>query len=106
MKDKQQANRYDKIFKENLEAVTLGLVEKVLRIEVAHYQKMPLELQVTLERKPGQLLKITDRKEHTFLLHLEFQLADEAAMIYRMLEYIRENETVHKKKRSGTFLAI
>jgi len=87
MKDKQQANRYDKIFKENLEAVTLGLVERVLRIEVAQYDKLPLELQVTLERKPDQLLKVTDRQGHTFLLHLEFQLADEAGMVYRMLEY-------------------
>ena len=67
--------------------MTLGLVEKVLRIEVAQYDKLPLELQVTLERKPDQLLKITDKASHTFLLHLEFQLADEAGMIYRMLEY-------------------
>jgi len=87
MKDKQESNRYDKIFKENLESVTMALVEKVLRIAVAHYEKMPLELQRTLERKPDQLLKITDKQNNTFLLHLEFQLADEAGMADRMLEY-------------------
>jgi hypothetical protein len=87
MKARQEANRYDKIFKENLEAVTLALVEKVLGIAVASYQKLPLELQRTLERKPDQLLKITDQQGHTFLLHLEFQLADEADMVERMLEY-------------------
>lgn len=71
MKAKQEANRYDKIFKENLEAVTLALVEKVLGIAVASYQKLPLELQRTLERKPDQLLRITDQQGQTFLLHLE-----------------------------------
>lgn len=87
MKAKQEANRYDKIFKENLESVTLALIEKVLNISVASHEKMPVELQRTLERKPDQLLKITDRQGHTFLLHLEFQLADEATMASRMLEY-------------------
>lgn len=87
MKAKNEANRYDKIFKENLESVTLALVEKVLNIAVASHEKMPVELQRTLERKPDQLLKITDRQGNTFLLHLEFQLADEAAMAGRMLEY-------------------
>ncbi len=87
MKPKQEANQYDKIFKENLESVTMALVEKVLRIQVAHYEKMPLELQRTLERKPDQLLKVTDKEGHTFLLQLEFQLVDETAMVERMLEY-------------------
>jgi len=59
----------------------------VLRIQVARYEKMPLELQRTLERKPDQLLKITDTQGDTFLLHLEFQLADEPDMVNRMLEY-------------------
>jgi len=71
MKARQEANRYDKIFKENLDSVTLGLVEKVLGIAVATYEKMPTELQRTLERKPDQLLKITDQQDHTFLLQLE-----------------------------------
>jgi len=84
---KSEANRYDKIFKENLESVTLALVEKVLHIAVASYEKLPLELQRTLKRKPDQLLRITDKQGHTFLLHLEFQLADEADMVERMLEY-------------------
>jgi len=83
----KESNQYDKIFKENIEAVTLALVEKVLGIAIAHYKKLPLELQRTIERKPDQLLKITDTKGDTFLLQLEFQLADEVGMISRMLEY-------------------
>ncbi|MDJ1505397.1 hypothetical protein [Xanthocytophaga agilis] len=87
MSNKKEGNQYDKIFKENLESVTLALIEKVLQIQVASYEKMPLELQRTLERKPDQLLKITDKQGNTFLLQLEFQLADEERMVDRMLEY-------------------
>ncbi|MDJ1479141.1 hypothetical protein QNI16_01520 [Cytophagaceae bacterium YF14B1] len=87
MSTKKEGNQYDKIFKENLESVTLALIEKVLHIQVASYEKMPQELQRTLERKPDQLLKITDKQGDTFLLQLEFQLADEDKMVDRMLEY-------------------
>ncbi|MDJ1482693.1 hypothetical protein QNI19_08140 [Cytophagaceae bacterium DM2B3-1] len=87
MNNKKEANRYDKIFKENLEAVTLSMIEKVLQIDVANYEKIPLDLQRTLERKPDQLLKITDTQGDTFLLQLEFQLVDEARMVDRMFEY-------------------
>ncbi|MDJ1466481.1 hypothetical protein [Xanthocytophaga flava] len=87
MSTKKEGNQYDKIFKENLESVTLALIEKVLHIQVASYEKMPQELQRTLERKPDQLLKITDKQGNTFLLQLEFQLADEDKMVDRMLEY-------------------
>ncbi|MDJ1492477.1 hypothetical protein QNI19_06015 [Cytophagaceae bacterium DM2B3-1] len=87
MSTKKEGNQYDKIFKENLESVTLALIEKVLHIQVASYEKMPQEVQRTLERKPDQLLKITDKQGDTFLLQLEFQLADEDKMVDRMLEY-------------------
>ncbi|MDJ1496746.1 hypothetical protein QNI19_27680 [Cytophagaceae bacterium DM2B3-1] len=87
MSNKKEGNQYDKIFKENLESVTLALIEKVLHIQVASYEKFPQELQRTVERKPDQLLKITDKQGYTFLLQLEFQLADEHDMVKRMLEY-------------------
>ncbi|MDJ1471902.1 hypothetical protein [Xanthocytophaga flava] len=87
MSNKKEGNQYDKIFKENLESVTLALIEKVLQIQIASYERLPQELQRTLERKPDQLLKITDKQGNTFLLQLEFQLADEERMVDRMLEY-------------------
>jgi hypothetical protein len=83
----KESNRYDKIFKENIEAVTMVLVEKVLDIQVRTSERLPDDLPVTLERKPDQLLKITDRDNKTFILHLEFQVADEKEMAERMLEY-------------------
>jgi hypothetical protein len=82
----KESNRYDKIFKENIDAITMVLVEKVLGILVRDSERLPDELPVTLERKPDQLLKITDRNNETFILHLEFQVADEKEMVERMLE--------------------
>ncbi|MDJ1502763.1 hypothetical protein [Xanthocytophaga agilis] len=87
MSNKKEGNQYDKIFKENLESVTLALIEKVLQIQVVSYEKIKDDLQRTIERKPDQLLKITDQSGITFLLHLEFQLINEPRMVYRMLEY-------------------
>ncbi len=87
MKTKRESNWYDKIFKENLEAVTMALVEKVLHIQVAQAEKLQVDLPKTLERKPDQLLQITDTAGKTFILHLEFQVVDEPDMVYRMLEY-------------------
>ncbi|MDJ1472661.1 hypothetical protein [Xanthocytophaga flava] len=87
MSNKKEGNQYDKIFKENLESVTLVLIEKVLQIQVVSYEKIKDDLQRTIERKPDQLLKITDQNGSTFLLHLEFQLINEPRMVYRMLEY-------------------
>ncbi|MDJ1466491.1 hypothetical protein [Xanthocytophaga flava] len=87
MSTKKEGNQYDKIFKENLESVTLALIEKVLHIQVASYEKINADLQRTLERKPDQLLKVTNKAGKTFLLQLEFQLVNEKDMVYRMLEY-------------------
>ncbi len=87
MKSKHEANWYDKIFQENLEAVTMAIIEKVLGIQVAQVKKVDANLPKTIERKPDQLLHIVDTSGQIFILHLEFQVIDESDMVYRMLEY-------------------
>jgi predicted transposase YdaD len=39
------------------------------------------------ERKPDVLKKITDEQGGTYVLQIEFQVADESDMVYRMAEY-------------------
>jgi len=65
-----KTSQYDKIIKENLE-VTMPVII----------------IQYTKERKPDALKKVTDTKGDTYVLHLEFQIADEKEMVYRMVEY-------------------
>lgn len=81
---KKQANQYDKIFKENIEAVIPSLMQNVLSINAVLVEDLPNDIQHTKERKPDVLKKVTDQEGSVFILHIEFQVANEAEMIYRM----------------------
>ena len=83
----KQASQYDKILKENLEASIPGLIEKVLGIQSVISEELPDDLQHTKERKPDALKRITDQAGQTFILHLEFQVANEPKMVHRMHNY-------------------
>jgi hypothetical protein len=84
---KKQSSQYDKIIKENLEAVIPGLIKNLLGIIAIETEELPDDIQRTKERKPDALKKIKDSDGNTFVLHIEFQLRDEPEMIFRMLEY-------------------
>lgn len=86
-KDRKQANQYDKIFKENIEAVIPSLMQNVLGITAVLMEELPDDVQHTKERKPDVLKKVTDNQGNTFVLQIEFQVADEDEMVYRMAEY-------------------
>lgn len=45
-------NDYDKIFKENLEALLVSMASHLLNIDLAQTEELPDELQRTIERKP------------------------------------------------------
>ncbi|WP_080058139.1 RpnC/YadD family protein [Spirosoma aerolatum] len=80
-------SQYDKIVKENLEAAIPALIERLLDIHPIESVELPDDLQHTKERKPDALKRIRDHTGNTFVLHLEFQVADDPDMIYRMGDY-------------------
>lgn len=84
---KTQSSQYDKIFKENIEAVISNIMQNVLKITAVSMEELPDDIQHTKERKPDTLKKITDEKGSTFVLQIEFQVKDEPEMVYRMGEY-------------------
>lgn len=84
---RKQANQYDKIFKENIEAVIPSLMQNVLGITAVSLEELPDDIQHTKERKPDVLKKVTDNLGNTFVLQIEFQVADEPEMVYRMADY-------------------
>lgn len=86
-KRRHQSNQYDKILKENIEAVIPNLIQSVLGITAVLSEELPDDIQHTKERKPDVLKKITDLQGNTFVLQIEFQVADEPDMVYRMAEY-------------------
>jgi len=95
-KKKRQTSQYDKIFKENIEAVISSIMQNVLEITAVSMEELPDDIQHTKERKPDVLKKVTDSKGNTFVLQIEFQVKDEPEMVYRMGEYYLMLERKYK----------
>ena len=91
-----QAAQYDKIFKENIEAVISSIMENLLEITAISMEELPDDIQHTKERKPDLLKKVTDTKGDTFVLQIEFQVKNEPEMVYRMLDYYGMLERKYK----------
>jgi len=83
----RQVHQYDKILKENMEAILPGVMENLLNIHAVYSEELPDDVQHTKERKPDVLKKVTDKDGETFVLHIEFQVTDEPDMVFRMAEY-------------------
>jgi hypothetical protein len=84
---KQQGNQYDKILKENIQAIIPSLMQNILGIKAVSSIKLPDYVQHTKERKADVLEKITDINGNTFVLQIEFQVSDELEMAHRMADY-------------------
>lgn len=84
---KPQVNQYDKIFRENMEAVLPGIIKHLLKLNIVESEELPDDLQYTKERKPDLLKKVRDAANNTYVLHIEYQVKNEAGMVYRMAEY-------------------
>ena len=84
---KYKMGDYDKIIKENIEAILLALGNKLLGFEIKNPVELPEKLQTTIEREPDFLKKVSSEDGSEIILHLEFQTSDEAKMVYRMAEY-------------------
>ncbi len=84
---RNQASQYDKIIKENLEVTLPVIIRDLLGLDILFSEELPDEVQHTKERKPDTLKKVTDKDGNTYILQIEFQVADEKEMVYRMAEY-------------------
>ncbi len=82
------AQDYDKIIKENIEGLLPALIDRVLKLRISHMEKIPFDVQVTLERRPDFLLQVRDAESgEEYLLQVEFQSTNDNKMAARMLEY-------------------
>ena len=87
LKNNQQGNVYDKIFRENMEAALPGIIACLLNLDIINSIELPDDIQHTKERKPDLLKRVTDTKGKTFVLHVEYQAKSDPEMPYRMAEY-------------------
>ena len=94
--EQKQANKYDKIVKENMKSIWPVLMKDILNLDIAGSVAIPGDIQHTNERKPDVLAKITGQGNHTFVLHIEWQSKNDKNMAYRMAEYA---VMLHRKYR-------
>lgn len=78
---------YDKVIKENIEAILLALSKKLLGLAIKDPVNLTEKLQTTIEREVDFLKKVTLEDGSATILHLEFQTNDDPKMVYRMAEY-------------------
>ena len=78
---------YDRIIKENIEAIFLPILGKFLGLSIKSTFEIKDKIQSTIEREPDFLKRIIDQDDKEFILHVEFQTADDLEMVYRMAEY-------------------
>ena len=83
------AQDYDKIIKENIKGLLPALIERVLKLQIVHMEKIPFDVQVTLERRPDFLLQVQGAEsEAPYVLQIEFQSTNDDEMANRLLEYM------------------
>ncbi len=72
------ANNYDRIFKENIEALLLPLLKKVLGLSPPKLQPVDAKLQVTQEAEMDNIRRVVhDDPALDYGLQIEFHIADE-----------------------------
>jgi len=82
-----ESQRYDKLFRQNMRHIMPGIIEKVLGLSIVSSSELKDKLQTTKQLEVDALRKVTDGDDHTYILHIEIQKANDGLMPYRMLEY-------------------
>jgi predicted transposase/invertase (TIGR01784 family) len=85
--DRFQGSMYDKVFRENMLETLPGIIERVLKLDVATIEELKDDIQFTKERKTDLLKKVSDTEGNNYILHVEYQTDDYPKMHFRMAEY-------------------
>jgi predicted transposase YdaD len=83
----QEANKYDKIIKENIEDVFIPLILNRYCPNRKGLERLTDQFYTTEDRESDLLLKITSENDVVSLLHVEFQSKPDYEMLFRMSEY-------------------
>ncbi|SHN45482.1 hypothetical protein [Chitinophaga sp. CF418] len=85
--NKIQGNKFDKIFRENMQVSLPTIMKNTVGIEIGIGHDLPSDLQYTKERKPDLLRHIKPGNKKGYLLHIEYQTTNDRLMVCRMAEY-------------------
>jgi len=84
---RSQANQYDKVWRENMQAAMPGIIQKVLKINILQSNVLPDKILITKQKEVDFLREVVDANNLKFILHIEIQVKNEPEMVYRMAEY-------------------
>lgn len=93
-KDKAEGNKYDKIFKENINAIVFPFLAKHYHIKIETDNPINAKLQTTKEVETDNLYYGINENDEKIIVHLEYQTENDLGMISRMKEY---NGIIDKK---------
>jgi hypothetical protein len=82
-----QPKQIDKLVREGFEKSIPDLVKDVLKINVTEREKLLIKIELTKEREPDYLEKVTDDNGEVFVIHMDWQTVDDNEMLSRMIEY-------------------
>ncbi len=89
--EQAQANKFDKIIKENILPSVLTLINQVLKLDISvnNLSDLPEQIQTTVEREPDvlKMVNFPNEPQKNFILHIEFQTFNNDEMHRRMAEY-------------------
>ncbi len=85
---KIEANKFDKIFKENLDDLLPVILRRILGLKVDNLEYLPIsKVQTTIEREPDFLCKVFNEKyRQGAVIHIEFESSWRSEIPYQMHE--------------------
>jgi uncharacterized protein (DUF2164 family) len=83
----QDANKFDRILKENAPDSIDRIIEIATNLRMIQWEDYPHEVQYTLERRPDFLKKVVEQDGTPAIWHGEYQVPDDKKMVFRFLVY-------------------
>ena len=78
---------YDRIFRQNIKKILPDIARNFIGVEFSALEPLPTDLPITLDLRPDAVFQVTTTDRQNFLLHIEFQTANESDMAFRMAMY-------------------
>ncbi len=87
MDEQETHNPYDRIVKQNFEKFAVSFLQRVCKIDFSKKEHIPEKLQFIEERETDFSFIINPKQTKRYVLHFEFQVADNDEIHNRMLVY-------------------
>lgn len=85
--DKPPHNIYDRIFRENAKQIFVALIQHLYQLDVKSFRILNPKFPSTSDNEVDHLYHIIPNKGTEYIVHVEFQAANDPEMLTRMQEY-------------------